>query len=129
MIGHSFQATGKNLLKTPAAAGPSRQELAERATDLENVLSDFSVNGSIGDSRYGPVATASLNPAQAQNRNVIALADDIARSMSAVSVRVAVVPGRMSSALNCRMRPADGPARRNSRHGIWQEDESDLPMA
>ena len=86
----SFEDTRKG------SSWPSRQELAERAADLENVLSDFSVNGSIVDSRYGPVVTRyDLNPAPGtKSQRVIALADDIARSMSAVSVRVAVVPGK-----------------------------------
>ena len=94
----TFKLPSKNLLKTPgkAAAGPSKQVLSEHAADLETVLSDFSVKGTIGESRYGPVVTRyDLNPAPGtKSQRVIALADDIARSMSAVSARVATVPGR-----------------------------------
>ena len=82
----------------PARPCPGHQNkrLQERAEALENVLSDFSVNGSIADVRYGPVVTRyDLNPAPGtKSQRVISLADDIARSMSAISVRVAVVPGQ-----------------------------------
>ena len=54
------------------------------------------MKGTISDVRYGPVVTRyDLNPAPGtKSQRVISLADDIARSMSAVSVRVAVVPGQ-----------------------------------
>ena len=94
----SFQLPPARLLNAPgkALSGPSKQALQERAEALENVLSDFSVNGSIADVRYGPVVTRyDLNPAPGtKSQRVISLADDIARSMSAISVRVAVVPGQ-----------------------------------
>ena len=63
---------------------------------LESVLQDFGVKGTIGNVRYGPVVTLyELEPAPGtKSARVIGLSDDIARSMSAVSVRVAVVPGR-----------------------------------
>ena len=132
--GAAFKLPAKRLLKTPgkAAAGPSKQELAARAADLENVLSDFSVNGSIGDSRYGPVVTRyDLNPAPGtKSQRVIALADDIARSMSAVSVRVAVVPGQ--NVIGIELPNEDRQTvllREILDHSIWREDESDLPMA
>ena len=70
--------------------------MQENARSLENVLGDFGVNGEIKDVAYGPVVTRyGLNPAAGtKSQRVIALADDIARSMSALSVRVAVVPGQ-----------------------------------
>ena len=90
----SFQLPPARLLNAPGKAffGPSKQALQERAEALENVLSDFSVNGSIADVRYGPVVTRyDLNPAPGtKSQRVISLADDIARSMSAISVRVCV---------------------------------------
>jgi S-DNA-T family DNA segregation ATPase FtsK/SpoIIIE len=63
---------------------------------LETVLSDFGVKGEIVKVRPGPVVTLyELEPAPGtKSSRIINLADDIARSMSAVSVRVATVPGR-----------------------------------
>ena len=63
---------------------------------LEDVLADFGVKGEIKDIRPGPVVTLyELEPARGiKSARVIGLADDIARSMSAASARVAVVPGR-----------------------------------
>ena len=63
---------------------------------LESVLEDFGVKGRIVEVRPGPVVTMyELEPAAGiKASRVIGLADDIARSMSAISARVAVVPGR-----------------------------------
>lgn len=63
---------------------------------LQNVLGDFNVKGEIVSIHPGPVVTLyELEPAPGvKSSRVIGLADDIARSMSAVSVRAAVVPGR-----------------------------------
>ncbi len=73
----------------------SRDALDKNARLLESVLSDFGVKGEIVKVRPGPVITRyDLEPAPGtKTSRVIGLADDIARSMSAVSVRVAVVPG------------------------------------
>ncbi len=70
--------------------------LEQNARMLESVLRDFGVMGEIVNVRPGPVVTLyELEPAPGtKTSRVISLADDIARSMSAVSVRVAVVPGR-----------------------------------
>jgi S-DNA-T family DNA segregation ATPase FtsK/SpoIIIE len=75
---------------------PDRQTLEANARMLETVLQDFGVKGEIVEVRTGPVVTLyELEPAPGtKSSRVIGLADDIARSMSAVSVRVAVVPGR-----------------------------------
>jgi S-DNA-T family DNA segregation ATPase FtsK/SpoIIIE len=66
------------------------------ARRLEGVLQDFGVKGDIINVRPGPVVTLyELEPAPGiKSSRVISLADDIARSMSAISARVAVVPGR-----------------------------------
>jgi S-DNA-T family DNA segregation ATPase FtsK/SpoIIIE len=63
---------------------------------LETVLEDFGVRGQITQIRPGPVVTLyELEPAPGtKSSRVIGLADDIARSMAAISVRVATVPGR-----------------------------------
>ena len=82
--------------KLPGAAKLSPQALSVNAQELEGVLEDFAVRGSIVNVRPGPVVTLyELEPAPGvKSSRVISLADDIARSMSAVSARVAVVSGR-----------------------------------
>jgi len=74
----------------------SAEALEQNARMLESVLDDFGVEGQIISVRPGPVVTLyELEPAPGtKSARVIALAHDIARSMSAVSARVAVVPGR-----------------------------------
>jgi S-DNA-T family DNA segregation ATPase FtsK/SpoIIIE len=74
----------------------SRSELDSNSRALEGVLGDFGVRGEIVNARPGPVVTLyELEPAPGiKSSRVIGLADDIARSMSALSARVAVVPGR-----------------------------------
>ncbi|MEM7042036.1 MAG: DNA translocase FtsK 4TM domain-containing protein [Pseudomonadota bacterium] len=71
-------------------------EARETAKALERVLDDFGVRGEIVEVKPGPVITLyELEPAPGTRAaRVIALADDIARSLCAMSVRVAVVPGR-----------------------------------
>ena len=72
------------------------EALEQNARLLETVLDDFGVKGQIVKVRPGPVVTLyELEPAPGtKSSRVIGLADDIARSMSAVSARVATVPGR-----------------------------------
>ena len=74
----------------------SADALATNSTALEGVLGDFGVRGEIINARPGPVVTLyELEPAPGiKSSRVIGLADDIARSMSALSARVAVVAGR-----------------------------------
>ena len=82
--------------KTSVSARLSAEALEENAHLLEGVLDDFSVRGEIINARPGPVVTLyELEPAAGvKSSRVIGLADDIARSMSAISARVAVVSGR-----------------------------------
>lgn len=70
--------------------------LDENANALWQVLQDFGVNGNIVNVYPGPVVTLyELEPAAGtKSSRVIGLADDIARSMSSTSARIAVVPGR-----------------------------------
>jgi S-DNA-T family DNA segregation ATPase FtsK/SpoIIIE len=87
------------LLAAPKAIGRamlSADALQTNATALEGVLGDFGVRGEIINARPGPVVTLyELEPAPGiKSSRVIGLADDIARSMSALSARVAVVAGR-----------------------------------
>jgi DNA segregation ATPase FtsK/SpoIIIE, S-DNA-T family len=76
--------------------GPSQDALQANARLLENVLSDYGVQGQIGQIHAGPVVTLyELEPAPGiRSARVIGLADDIARSLSVLSVRIATVPGR-----------------------------------
>ncbi len=83
--------------RAKSGAPPSApKSLQENATALEGVLGDFGVRGEIINARPGPVVTLyELEPAPGiKSSRVISLADDIARSMSALSARVAVVSGR-----------------------------------
>ncbi len=86
------------LERAPAAktAAIDEEALEKNARMLETVLEDYGVRGQIVQVRPGPVVTLyELEPAPGiKASRIIGLADDIARSMSAISVRVAVVPGR-----------------------------------
>ena len=88
-----------NLLAAPKPSERttlSKELIESNAAALETVLQDFGVRGEIINARPGPVVTLyELEPAPGiKSSRVIGLADDIARSMSAVSARVAVVSGR-----------------------------------
>jgi len=78
------------------AQSVNEEGLEQNARLLEGVLDDFGVRGEIVKVRPGPVVTLyELEPAPGtKTSRVIGLSDDIARSMSAVSVRCAVIPGR-----------------------------------
>lgn len=89
------------LLQWPETSRKSAPDLSEEALEknaklLESVLADFGVYGKITKVSPGPVVTLyELEPSPGtRSSRVISLADDIARNMSAVSVRVAVVQGR-----------------------------------
>jgi S-DNA-T family DNA segregation ATPase FtsK/SpoIIIE len=95
-----FQLPDIRLLAEPRAVtrdtSLSEDALEQNARMLEGVLEDFGVKGEIIHVRPGPVVTLyELEPAPGiKSSRVIGLADDIARSMSAIAARVAVVPGR-----------------------------------
>ena len=97
---YGFQLPAVHLLAEPKAvardATLSADALEQNARMLEGVLEDFGVKGEIIHVRPGPVVTLyELEPAPGiKSSRVIGLADDIARSMSAIAARVAVVPGR-----------------------------------
>ena len=88
-----FLSEPKNVVRD---ASLSKDALEQNARMLEGVLDDFGVKGEIINVRPGPVVTLyELEPAPGiKSSRVISLADDIARSMSAIAARVAVVPGR-----------------------------------
>lgn len=72
------------------------QELQQQARLLMSVLEEYGINGEIEIIRSGPVVTMyELKPAAGiKTSRVIGLADDIARSMSAISARIATIPGQ-----------------------------------
>ena len=98
-LGDSYQLPTLDLLSPPVAKGKpqiDRAGLERNARLLESVLEDFHVRGDIVEVRPGPVVTMyELEPASGiKASRVIQLADDIARNMSALSARVATIPGR-----------------------------------
>src|SRR5262249_53142205 len=96
---NGFELPSTELLAAPKQndrSTLSTEAIQENAVALESVLSDFGVRGEIINARPGPVVTLyELEPAPGiKSSRVIGLSDDIARSMSALSARVAVVAGR-----------------------------------
>ncbi len=94
-----FELPPLNLLSNPDRIQRhhlSDEALEENARMLESVLDDYGVKGDIVSVRPGPVVTMyELEPAPGLKASrVIGLADDIARSMAALSARVSTVPGR-----------------------------------
>jgi S-DNA-T family DNA segregation ATPase FtsK/SpoIIIE len=98
-LGDSYQLPSIELLAPappPVGGALDKAALERNARLLESVLDDFSVKGEIVEVRPGPVVTMyELEPASGiKASRVISLADDIARNMSALSARVATIPGR-----------------------------------
>ncbi|MCJ2027813.1 DNA translocase FtsK [Methylobacterium sp. J-067] len=94
-----YELPSLDLLALPAPNASEEVDadvLEQNALNLQQTVQDFGVRGDILAVRPGPVVTLyELEPAPGtKSSRVIALSDDIARSMSAVSARVAVVPGR-----------------------------------
>ncbi|WP_188237985.1 FtsK/SpoIIIE family DNA translocase [Sphingopyxis sp. LK2115] len=94
-----YQLPSIDLL-TPAPERPAGQidkaALERNARLLESVLEDFQVKGVVTAVRPGPVVTMyELEPAPGTKASRVSnLADDIARNMSALSARIAPIPGR-----------------------------------
>jgi S-DNA-T family DNA segregation ATPase FtsK/SpoIIIE len=98
-LGDNYQLPTLELLAPPpkdSRQHVDRAGLERNARLLEAVLDDFKVRGEIVEVRPGPVVTMyELEPASGiKSSRVIQLADDIARNMSALSARVATIPGR-----------------------------------
>jgi len=93
-----FELPHLGLLNEPTTRTHAVDEkgLRQNAELLETVLNDFGIKGDIVHVQPGPVVTLyELEPAPGlKSSRVISLSDDIARSMSAVACRVAVIPGR-----------------------------------
>jgi S-DNA-T family DNA segregation ATPase FtsK/SpoIIIE len=98
-VSQPYELPPLSLLSSPSTVVRhqlSDEALEENARMLESVLDDYGVKGEIVSVRPGPVVTMyELEPAPGLKASrVIGLADDIARSMSALSARVSTVPGR-----------------------------------
>jgi S-DNA-T family DNA segregation ATPase FtsK/SpoIIIE len=94
-----YDAPPLEVLQPPRRAEErplSEEELEQNARRLETVLADYGVRGEIVAVKAGPVVTLyELEPAPGlKAARVIGLADDIARSMEALSARVSTMPGR-----------------------------------
>ncbi|NET71502.1 MAG: DUF87 domain-containing protein [Sphaerospermopsis sp. SIO1G2] len=109
----------------------NEEALKQNATMLESVLHDFGVKGEIINIRPGPVVTLyELEPSPGtKSSRVIGLADDIARSMSAVSARISVIPGR--NALGIELPNTNRQTvylRENLEDSTFRETKAKLPM-
>ncbi len=95
----TYTLPGLDLLEDPPANSAPKLDkaaLQSNARLLENVLDDFNVKGEVTAVRTGPVVTMyEMEPAPGTKAaRVIGLAEDIARNMSAISARVASIPGK-----------------------------------
>ena len=95
----SYNFPSINLLTQPSNDNKeqySKDELEQNADTLKEVLSDFKIDGEIINVAPGPIVTMyELQPAPGiKASKIIALSDDIARNMSAMSARVAIIPGK-----------------------------------
>ncbi|MCL2673108.1 MAG: DNA translocase FtsK 4TM domain-containing protein, partial [Alphaproteobacteria bacterium] len=96
---HGFNLPGLDLLDNPKGGDSltvTREMLEQNARRLERALAEFGVKGHVLSFFPGPVVTLyEFEPAAGtKTARVISLADDVARSLSVVSVRIAVIPGR-----------------------------------
>ena len=122
------------LTKRPASddAEIDAEDHESIARQLENELANFNVFGDVVDYRPGPVVTLyEFEPAPGtKTAQVIKLADDLARSMSAIAVRIAVVPGRSVFGIelpNLRRRKVY--LRDVLESEQWRQNEHKLPLA
>jgi S-DNA-T family DNA segregation ATPase FtsK/SpoIIIE len=130
-----FQLPPLDFLVSPPARrndGPTEEALQGNARLLESVLEDYGVRGRIVEIRPGPVVTLyELEPAPGtKSARVIGLADDIARSMSVMAVRIATVPGRNVIGIempNAKRETVYFSEMMTSRE--WETNTSKLPLA
>ncbi|MDC3086215.1 DNA translocase FtsK 4TM domain-containing protein [Pelagibacteraceae bacterium] len=95
----NYKAPGIDILTRPdfkTEASTDHEELKVNAEKLKNVLIDFKIEGDIINVSPGPIVTMyELQPAPGiKASKIISLSDDIARNMSAMSARVAIIPGK-----------------------------------
>ncbi len=96
---NSYRVPDINILSKPEAKSSNLiddNELHVNAEKLKNVLTDFKIEGEIIKVSPGPIVTMyELQPAPGiKASKIISLSDDIARNMSALSARVAIIPGK-----------------------------------
>ena len=132
----AYKPPSLNILKRPAAPRPSAEftqpVLRGSARLLEDVLNDFSIQGEIKDIRPGPVVTTyEFEPARGtKSSRIVALADDIARSMSAASSRIAVLPGRNAIGIELpNVRRETVMLRELLESDAWRQSDALLPVA
>ncbi|MCB1511808.1 MAG: DNA translocase FtsK 4TM domain-containing protein, partial [Hyphomicrobiaceae bacterium] len=130
-----YRRPSLNLLTRPAGTRPAQandMHLKGMAKLLEDVLADFRVKGEVTEIRPGPVVTLfEFEPARGiKSSRIIALADDIARSMSATSARVAPVPGRSVIGIELPNARRDTVALRDLLEApAFRSSEAKLPLA
>ena len=129
-----FKLPPVKLLTAPSKTKAQSAETvdSENAMALRQVLEDFRIQGELEEVKSGPVVTRyGLNPAPGtRSQRVIALADDIARSMSALAVRVAVVPGQNVIGIELPNEHRDIVLLRHIfDHPDWSESKALLPLA
>ena len=129
-----FKLPPVKLLTAPSKTKAQSAETvdSENAMALRQVLEDFRIQGELEEVKSGPVVTRyGLNPAPGtRSQRVIALADDIARSMSALAVRVAVVPGQNVIGIELPNEHRDIVLLRHIfDHLDWSESKALLPLA
>ena len=94
-----YKAPDINFLSKPEYSKGNtvnQEELDLNAEKLKNVLTDFKIDGEVIKVSPGPIVTMyELQPAPGiKASKIISLSDDIARNMSAMSARVAIIPGK-----------------------------------
>ncbi|MBS0242538.1 MAG: DNA translocase FtsK 4TM domain-containing protein [Proteobacteria bacterium] len=130
-----YRKPSLNILKRPPPTKPGAEHtqpvLRGSARLLEDVLSDFGIKGEVKGIKPGPVVTLfEVEPARGTKASrIIALADDIARSMSAVSARVAPIPGRNVIGIELPNVKRDTVYLRELlEHETWRTAEAELPV-
>jgi DNA segregation ATPase FtsK/SpoIIIE, S-DNA-T family len=131
----AYQRPTLNILKRPPASRPGAEHtqpvLRGSARLLEDVLGDFGIKGEVKGIKPGPVVTLfELEPARGTKASrIVALSDDIARSMSAVSARVAPIPGRNLIGIELpNVRRETVYLRELLEHEAWRNTEAQLPI-
>ncbi|MDX2156422.1 MAG: DNA translocase FtsK 4TM domain-containing protein [Hyphomicrobiaceae bacterium] len=130
-----YRRPSLNILKRPPPARPGSEHaqpvLRGNARLLEDVLGDFGIKGEVKAVNPGPVVTLfEVEPARGtKSSRVIALSEDIARSMSAASARVAVVAGRNAIGIELpNLRRATVFLRELLESDAWRHFEGQLPV-
>lgn len=136
MTDGEFALPSLSLLSFPKPLSPqdklTHEALEQNARMLEAVLDDFGVKGEITKVRPGPVVTLyELEPAPGtKSSRVINLADDIARSMSATSARVAVVSGKNAIGIELPNSKREIVSLREIlSSSVYEDSKAKLPMA